>query len=136
MFNTFESTESRRHKFKKRRQKKHREKKLKELNTIGITIKSLVATDTYTIKVDSSRLLKELYTIIMEDDETKRRIHKIVYKNKLLFVYTEFQQKCLSVTQKIDEITIAEFFDITKEQLKNKDKTWTLLITYPPQSKN
>lgn len=133
MFNTFESTESRRHKFKKIRQKKRSEKKrkeLKELNTIGITIKSLVAFDTYTIKVDSSRLLKDLYTIIRADEETHRNIKKVVYGNKLLFVNGVFQQKCLSVTQNIDEITIKEFFDITEEQLKDKDSTWTLLIVY------
>lgn len=132
MFNTFESTEP-----KKRRQQK-------ELHTIVIQIRSTVATEMYTIKVDSRRLLKDLYDIIMA--KSQREIRYIFYPitirdpsslitegHKLMFKNNELQ---LSDTQDIETLTIADYFNITKKQLEELGYTLSLIISYKGQPMN
>ena len=123
MFNTFESTESRWQLYKKKREKnKRREKKQKELYTIEIKIVFLV--ESYTIKVDSRKLLKDLYNIITADEKTTsgKNYRTLVCRRGILFEnYGRFE---LSDARDIETLTIADFFNITNKQLE--DPRWSL----------
>jgi hypothetical protein len=124
MFNTFESTESRWQLYKKKREKnKRREKKLKELYTINIKIVLLF--ESYTIKVDSRKLLKDLYNIITADEKTisgKNYQKLVIGNNKILF--ENYGRLKLSDARDIETLTIADFFNITNKQLE--DPGWSL----------
>jgi|TARA_B110000879_G_scaffold148995_2_gene193183 hypothetical protein len=132
MFNTFESTESRRKVFRKRREKKDRQEKQKELHTISIRIVSF--TSWWTIKVDSRRLLKDLNDIIIKNDQTKRKkISWVFYNNKLLFKDGKPQ---FSNARDRETLTIADFFNITNKQLEDSGDTLALSIIFPPYKRS